>query len=184
MPFSFLGKKSTEKRDKEQAKEDYELACSVTLNDRVSRQFKTRMALRSRAHLDKCFIEGAEQTERFEALLKLNELEGKPKPSLPTVSEFQQVPTVNGQAFTYLPKDISERAFKLGMQYQSMALTPKQAVEAMQNLANQISLEMRLVEPFEALVFLREEFNLPRLRSGTPPPEDSSDHHDNDKSEA
>lgn len=173
MPFSFLGKKSAEKRDQEQAKEDYELACTITQKDRVSRQFRARMAIRSRAHLDSCFIEGAEKTDRYEALIKLNEMEGKPKPPLPTVSEFQQVPTVNGKSFTYLPKEMSERAFKLGMQYQAMALTPRQAVEAMQNLANQITLELRLDEPFEALAFLREQFDLPRLHSGGPPPHEA-----------
>lgn len=157
MPLSFFRSNSGVTKEQNKVVEDYELACSLTDNDRESRQFRARIALRGRAHLDKCFIEGAEQTERFEALITLADATGAPRPAPPEVSEFQEIQTINGRGFTYLPKEVSARAFKLGVQYQSLALTAKQSITAMQSLVNQVCVELRVDSPPLALGFLREE---------------------------
>jgi hypothetical protein len=117
-----------------------------------------RMGMLCRAHLDKTFIAGAEQTAAWQELVSLSLKAGKPMPDAPTPSKFQKIRTGDSDVYAYLPEDYVVEAFGLGARYQKAELSAQKAIEAMQALANQISrYDLRLDEPFQALTFLREE---------------------------
>ena len=97
------------------------------------------------------------------------ERKGEEKPEPPKASEFQVIKSVNGELLTYIPLPYAERIFKLGMRYQTMEITGQQAVELVQQVADQISLELQLKEPFVALEFLREELKQESGDEGTDP---------------
>jgi len=56
-----------------------------------------------------------------------------------------------------LPLAYAEEVFKLGALYQNEQITADQAIEHAQGIADQVSEELKLVPPFQALDFLREQ---------------------------
>ena len=136
----------------------YEKVTSIESDSREARSLRMRMGMLCRAHLDKTFIAGAEQTAAWQELVSLSLKAGKPMPEAPTPSKFQKIRTGDSDVYAYLPEDFVIEAFGLGARYQKAELSAPKAIEAMQALANQISrYDLRLDEPFQALTFLREE---------------------------
>ena len=136
----------------------YEKVISIESDSREARSLRMRMGMLCRAHLDKTFIAGAEQTAAWQELVGLSLKAGKPMPEAPTPSKFQKIRTGDSDVYAYLPEDYVIEAFGLGARYQKAELPAPKAIEAMQALANQISrYDLRLDEPFLALTFLREE---------------------------
>jgi len=136
----------------------YEKVTSIESDSREARSLRMRMGMLCRAHLDKTFIAGAEQTAAWQELVGLSLKAGKPMPEAPTPSKFQKIRTGDSDVYAYLPEDYVIEAFGLGARYQKAELPAPKAIEAMQALANQISrYDLRLDEPFLALTFLREE---------------------------
>jgi hypothetical protein len=116
------------------------------------------MGMLCRAHLDKTFIAGAEQTALWQEQANLALMEGKPAPDLPVPSKFQKIRAGEADIYVYLPEEHAAEAFGLGARYQKMEITAPKAIEAMQALANQISFyDLRLKEPIQVMAFLREE---------------------------
>jgi hypothetical protein len=145
----------------------YEKVVSLKSDTHDARIVRMRMGMLCRAHLDKTFIAGAEQTALWQEQAKLALMEGKPAPDLPIPSKFQKIRAGEADIYVYLPEELAVEAFGLGAKYQKMELTAAKAIEAMQALADQISLyELRLKEPFQVMTFLREE-----LASQEIPPE-------------
>ncbi|WP_133176098.1 hypothetical protein [Limnohabitans sp. Rim28] len=123
-----------------------------------ARIVRMRMGMLCRAHLDKTFIAGAEQTALWQEHANLALMEGKPAPDLPVPSKFQKIRAGETDIYVYLPEEHANEAFGLGAKYQKMEMTAPKAIEAMQALANQISYyDLRLKEPFQVMNFLREE---------------------------
>jgi hypothetical protein len=117
-----------------------------------------RMGMLCRAHLDKTFIAGAEQTAAWQELAGMAIAAGKPVPDLPVPSKFQKIRAGESDVYAYLPEEYVTEAFGIGARYQKMELPAPKAIEAMQALANQISYyDLRLPEPFQVLGFLRDE---------------------------
>jgi hypothetical protein len=117
-----------------------------------------RMGMLCRAHLDKTFIAGAEQTAAWQELAGMAIAAGKPVPDLPVPSKFQKIRAGESDVYAYLPEEYVTEAFGIGARYQKMELPAPKAIEAMQALANQISYyDLRLQEPFQVLGFLRDE---------------------------
>jgi hypothetical protein len=136
----------------------YEKVLSLKSDSHDARIVRMRMGMLCRAHLDKTFIAGAEQTALWQEQASLALMEGKPAPDLPTPSKFQKIRAGETDIYVYLPEEHVSEAFGLGARYQKMELTAPKAIEAMQALANQISYyELRLKEPFQVMTFLREE---------------------------
>ena len=136
----------------------YEKVASLKGDSRDARSVRLRMGLICRAHLDKTFIAGAEQTAVWEELARNALLEGLPLPEAPKPSKFQKIRSGDTDIYAYLPEEFVAEAFALGSRYQKTELSAPKAIEAMQALAHQISYyELRLEEPFQALDFLREE---------------------------
>jgi hypothetical protein len=82
------------------------------------------------------------------------------KPPLPEPSVFQKIKAGVNEVYVYLPEEYAHEAFSLGARYQRTEMSAIQAIEAMQGLANQICFyELRLMEPFQSLQFLRDELS-------------------------
>jgi hypothetical protein len=136
----------------------YEKVVSLKSDSHDARIVRMRMGMLCRAHLDKTFIAGAEQTALWQEQANLALLEGKPAPDLPAPSKFQKIRAGEADIYVYLPEEHAAEAFGLGARYQKMEITAPKAIEAMQALANQISFyDLRLKEPIQVMAFLREE---------------------------
>lgn len=136
----------------------YEKVASLKGDSYEARSLRLRMGLICRAHLDKTFITGAEQTAVWEELARTALIQGVPLPEAPKPSAFQKIRSGDTEIYAYLPEEFVNEAFALGARYQRTELSAPKAIEAMQALAQQISYyELRLPEPFQVLDFLREE---------------------------
>ena len=150
--------KNNPAEDMKRAVAAYEKVLSLKSDTHDARIVRMRMGMLCRAHLDKTFIAGAEQTALWQEQANLALMEGKPAPDLPTASKFQKIRAGEADIYVYLPEEHANEAFGLGARYQKMEITAPKAIEAMQALANQISYyDLRLKEPFQVMNFLREE---------------------------
>jgi hypothetical protein len=144
--------------DMRRAEAAYEKVASLKGDSRDARSLRLRMGLICRAHLDKTFVAGAEQTALWEESARKALMDGMPLPEAPKPSKFQKILSSDTEIYAYLPEEFVTVAFTLGSRYQKTELSALQAIEAMQALAQQISYyELRLQEPFQVLDFLREE---------------------------
>jgi hypothetical protein len=158
--FSFISKKTSPEEEMKQAKAAFEKVASLRSNSREAHSMRVRMGMLCRAHLDKTFIAGAEQTALWQEAAALALASGDDAPELPTASRFQKVKSGEAEIFVYLPDEYVNEAFLLGCKYQKTQINAEKAVEGMQALANQISsYDLRLPEPFMALSFLRDELS-------------------------
>ena len=153
-------KSNTDEDDMERAKALFEKVTMARTESRVLRSMRIRMGLLARAHLDKSFVSGAEETAAWQKLMDIAQVKGKDLPEPPEPSEFQKIKSGDNEIFVYLPEEYAFEAFNLGARYQKTEITAEQAINAMQGLADQICLyEFRLDEPFQVLQFLRDELN-------------------------
>ncbi len=144
--------------DMKRAVAAFEKVVSLDSDSRDARSLRMRMGMLCRAHLDKTFIAGAEQTAAWQELAGMAIAAGKPVPDLPVPSKFQKIRAGESDVYAYLPEEYVTEAFGIGARYQKMELPAPKAIEAMQALANQISYyDLRLQEPFQVLGFLRDE---------------------------
>lgn len=155
--FSFFSRNKPED-EMRRAVAAFEKVASISSDSREARSMRLRMGLICRAHLDKTFIAGAEQTAVWQEQARVALLESQPLPEVPKASKFQKIRAGDNDIYAYLPEEFVNEAFGLGARYQKMELSAPKAIDAMQALANQISYyELRLQEPFQVLDFLREE---------------------------
>jgi hypothetical protein len=155
MAFSFFKKNQSGAQQK--AKLDYMKACSLTGDSRLDRAFKARIGNRSKNHFDLTFIEAAKKTLSHHSLVQRAVSEGKKPPPPPKPRLFQKTKSLNGLIYTYLPIEYTEEIFQLGCMYQNMRVDGYSALDRAQKLAEKISLDIGLHEPFRALDFLRDE---------------------------
>lgn len=153
--------------EKRRAKEAFEKVASTRSDSMQSRSARLRLGLLCRAHLDKTFVAGAQQTASHQELVAMAIMHGKERPPAPKHQLFQKVLAGKREVFVYLPEEYVEEAFGVGARYQKTEISARQAVDQMQALADQIFLvELQLEEPFQVLQFLRDEL---------PPDEPSSE---------
>lgn len=168
--FSLFSNQPEEEKKRAQAA--YEKVVSLRGDTREARSARIRMGLLCRAHLDKTFVAGAEQTASYLELVALAIARGKEKPTPPEPTPFQKVATASSEVYAYLPEEFTEEAFALGARYQRTDITAQQAIDYMQALADRLFLyELRLEEPFQVLQFLRDEMT----GSGNGEPSDTPD---------
>jgi len=145
-------------QEMKRAKAAYEKVISLTDDSREARSMKMRMGLLCRAHVDKTFISGAELTAAWQDKAALALANREPLPEEPQAQRFQKIKTGETEVYVYLPDEFVNDIFALGAKYQRTQLTAPQAIEAVQNIVNQLCrYELGLQEPFQALSFLREE---------------------------
>jgi hypothetical protein len=151
----FQDRVETEKR---RAREAFEKVSSTRSDSAQSRSARLRMGLLCRAHLDKTFVAGAQQTASHQELVALAIAQGKDRPPPPKPGVFQKIMAGKREVFVYLPEAYVEEAYGLGARYQKTEISANQAIERMQALADQIFLvDLHLEEAFKVLQFLRDE---------------------------
>lgn len=140
------------------ARAAYEKVISLTEDTREARSMKMRMGLLCRAHVDKTFVAGAELTAQWQDLAALALARQEPLPEEPQPAHFQKIKSGETEVYAYLPDDFVNNIFSLGAKYQRAQISAQQAIDAVQNIVNQLCrYELGLEEPFQALSFLREE---------------------------
>ncbi len=172
--FSIFNRNSPEDEMK-RAKATFDKVAELKSDSRDARSARMRLGLLCRAHLDKTFVAGAEQTAAWQELAMMAIAQGNPTPEPPAASCYQKIKSGENEVFVYLPEEYANEAFALGSKYQRTELSPQQAIDAMQALANQISYyELKLEEPFQVLRFLRDE--LEEQAQGDEGPVDHAQH--------
>ena len=144
---------------KKRAKQDFDKVAELESDGRTARSLRIRMGLLTRAHIDKTFIDGAEKMALYQDVMMAALAAGESLPPEPQFTVFQLVDTSGGKAvWVYLPEEYVEQIFQLGMRYQRMDITAQTAVDAVQNVLDQICrFEFKLDEPLTGLQFLRDE---------------------------
>jgi hypothetical protein len=140
-----------------QAKNEYIKAASLSNDSREGRTYKIRIGIRCRAHLDKVFIEGAKKTESYQERCSAAVAKGTDKPAPPKPAIFQKAKTVSGEIFTYVPEEFAQQIFTLGAMYQTVQIDASKAITLAQEVAERVSYDLGLEEPFISLQFLRDE---------------------------
>ncbi len=152
------------------AREAYEKVTSAEGDSDQLRGARVRMALMCRAHLDKTFVEGAQQTAIYQELLSQSIAQGKESPDAPEPSCYKKVKAVSGFVHVYLPMEFAGEAFRLGAAYQRMDIDAEQAIKSMQELGDRLfAYELALTESFQMLQFLRDELAAKSRQEGAEP---------------
>jgi hypothetical protein len=156
--ISLFGKKPS-KRDEARAtaKAEYEEALNADVASRAGRALVIRAGARAKAHIDKTFISGAERAEAYDTARALAIAQDEEMPEPPKADPYQSIKSVKGDLLVFLPSPFADRVFRLGMQYQLTEISAEEAVEAVQHVADMVSRELQLDQPFVALEFLREQ---------------------------
>ena len=157
--FSLFSQKDPEE-EMRKAQVLFEKLIASESDSRESRNLRMRMGLLCRAHLDKSFVTGAEQTSSWQELASVAIAKGNEKPPEPEPSVFQKIKAGENEVYVYLPEEYSHEAYFLGGRYQRAEIPALKAIETMQGLANQLCYyELKLAEPFQVLQFLRDELD-------------------------
>ena len=88
--FSIFTRSSPED-DMNRAEALFNKVTSMKADTREARSLRIRMGLLCRAHLDKSFVTGAEQTASWQELAAIAIANGKEKPPVPEPSLFQKI---------------------------------------------------------------------------------------------
>jgi hypothetical protein len=152
-----LFKNRAAKKGMENAKASYIKAANMSGLSRESRIFKSLFAGRARAHLDKVFIQGAEQADDYQQACLAALSAGGEKPAMPDPKPFQTVKTKSEIVYTYVPAEFAKEMYALGSLYQSASIGPGETLKMAQEIANKVSMDLGLEESFVALQFLRDE---------------------------
>lgn len=156
--ISLFGKKPS-KRDEARAtaKAEYEEALNADVASRVGRALAVRAGARAKAHLDKTFISGADKAVAYDTARALALAQGDERPEPPRADAYQTIKSVKGDIVVFMPTHFAEKVFRLGMQYQLTEISAEEAVAGAQEVADILSRELQLEQPFVALEFLRAE---------------------------
>ena len=154
----FFFNRNSPEDEMKRAKAAYEKVISLTEDTREARSMKMRMGLLCRAHVDKTFVAGAELTAAWQDKAALALANREPLPEEPQAPRFQKIKSGETEVYVYMPDEFVNDIFSLGAKYQRTQITAQQAIDAVQNIVNQLCrYELGLEEPFQALTFLREE---------------------------
>lgn len=156
--FDIFKKQPGEEDERLRAKAAYDKLATLDPASYEARSLRLGMSMLIRAHLDKTFIAGAQQTEAHEMAVLAAIQQGKEQPEPPKAPLFQKVKSTTGEVVVYLPELYADEAFAIGMLYQKTELSAQQAIDAAQRLADRICYDaLQLNTPFVALQFLRDE---------------------------
>jgi hypothetical protein len=158
--FDFL---NGDKRAKEKtsAKTAFERACALEGDSRDKRGLRIRQAVRVRAVIDKIFVEGTSAAAGYDEARMMALASGEKIPELPKASVntcFKTVNTASGPAMAYLPLDHATGVFAVGLAYQTDKIDKDAAIDAVQEIANQVGdqlgLDQYAIQPITPLEFL------------------------------
>jgi hypothetical protein len=154
----WFGKKSNNKSPSimDKAKQDFENACNLNLDNKQTRGLKIKIALRCRAVIDIIFIDGAKTYEKFapeklEAIWNENQV-----PDTPEAENFQSIKSSQGEIIGYIPIEHANKIFLIGGEFQTKKISKITAIRRSQLIANEISLLLNVENCFHVLDFLRD----------------------------
>ncbi len=154
--FSFF--KSAEPDPKQTARQLFEKVLGLNSDTHDARNARLRLGMLIRAHVDKTFVAGAEQTALWQEQVAQAVVSGEEKPPLPQAGEYQEIKSGSKSTWVYLPLEYGDRFFELGARYQRMQIDARQAISDAQSLMDRICFqELNLETPFQVLQFLRDE---------------------------
>ena len=149
-----------------QAKGEFEKILDAIKEDkRVDRALRSRIAFRTRSHIDQTFIEGAKKAEIYDHLCLQAIAKGEPKPEEPEPALFKVIKTNTGNFFAYLPQESAKKIFLLGGLYQTMEISGENAIEKVQTIADRLWEELGVAQSIECLRFLAAELGLDQEES-------------------
>lgn len=158
--FSLFKSPVTQQDLQKRAKEAYEKVVGLTADTMEARKVRRGMALLCCAHLDKTFIAGAERTADWQQMAAFAAAKGTETPSLPKADCYQKVRAGTADIWVYLPMEFAERAFICGAKYQRTELGMEAAINAMQQIADQVfRFELGMDGSLLVLKFLRQELS-------------------------
>ena len=144
-----------------EAKAEFERVVeAVKENKRVERALRSKIAFRTRSHIDQTFVEGAKKAEIYDHLCVQAIAKGEDKPEEPEPTLFKIIKTNAGNFFAYLPKEIAKKIFLLGGLYQTMEITGEKAIEKVQAIADELWSDLGIAQNLECLRFLAAELGL------------------------
>lgn len=156
--ISLFGKKTSKREEaRAAAKAEYEDALNADVASRVGRALAVRAGARAKAHLDKTFISGADKAVAYDTARALALAQGEERPEPPRADAYQTIKSVKGEILVFMPSHFAEKVFRLGMQYQLTEISAEEAIAGAQEVADIVSRELQLEQPFVALEFLRAE---------------------------
>lgn len=169
--FSFF--KTAEPDPKQTARELYDKVIGLSSDSHDARSARLRLGMLIRAHVDKTFVAGAEQTAQWQEQVAQAIVSGEEKPPLPQASEYQQVKSGSKNVWVYMPQEDADAFFALGVRYQRVEISAQQAISQAQTLMDRICFQdLQLETPFEILQFLRSEVQAEQGLQ-EPPPSDA-----------
>lgn len=168
--FNFF--KTAEPDPKQTARELYDKVIGLSSDSHDARSARLRLGMLIRAHVDKTFVAGAEQTALWQEQVAKAIVSGEEKPPLPQASPYQQVKSGSKNVWVYLPQEDADAFFALGVRYQRVELSAEQAISQAQSLMDRICFQdLQLETPFEILQFLRAEIQAEAGPGQSPAPD-------------
>jgi len=157
MIFNFKKKVDIEEL-KTQAQKDFEKALELKEDKaRSSKQYCTRIALQSRTHIDKLFVEAAKKTEDFEAIAMEAMAAGESIPEKPIASPWLSIKSTDGLIYSYIPEKYAIQIFAIAAAYQTVKIGRAGAIEQAQRSADTLFEDIGVSQSFNVLQFLRDE---------------------------
>jgi len=157
MIFNFKKKVDIEEL-KTQAQKDFEKALELKEDKtRSSKQYCTRIALQSRTHIDKLFVEAAKKTEDFEAIAMEAMAAGESIPEKPIASPWLSIKSTDGLIYSYIPEKYANQIFAIAAAYQTVKIGRAGAIEQAQRSADTLFEDIGVSQSFNVLQFLRDE---------------------------
>lgn len=157
MIFNFKKKVDIEEL-KKQAQADFEKAFQLKDDKtRSSKQYCTRIALQSRTHIDKLFVEAAKKTEDYEALAMEAIAAGESIPEKPIASPWLSIKSTDGLIYSYIPEKYANQIYAIAAAYQTVKIGRTGAIEQAQRAADTLFEEIGVSRSFNVLQFLRDE---------------------------
>ena len=76
---------------------------------------------------------------------------------MPDPQPFQTVQTKTETVYTFVPAEFAKEMYALGSLYQAVSISLNEALKLAQEVADKVSYDIGIEEPFVAVQFLRDE---------------------------
>ena len=149
------------------AKSEFEYARDLQGDSREKRAVRVRAAMRCKLVLDKIFIEAAQMEAVFQEKSMIAAAAGENTQKLEETAKesicYQVVKSLNGHAIGYVPQPYAGEMAELGAQFEKSIINSRQAIEVAQKiadrLADELKMDLYLIQPIEPLSFMREKLD-------------------------
>ena len=149
------------------AKSQFEYARDLQGDSREKRAVRVRTAMRCKLVLDKIFIEAAQMEAVFQEKSMIAAAAGENTQKLEETAKesicYQVVKSINGHAIGYVPQPYAGEMAELGAQFEKSIINSRQAIEVAEKigdrLADELKMDLYLIQPIEPLSFMREKLD-------------------------